>query len=239
MDTLVINSLDTPTLYDGELPVNFEQKCPVVLLLDISASMSGSPINELNKGLKVFEQDIQEDDITSARLDMAIVTFGSSAAVAHDFGVMQDYVMPHLTVSGSTNLEAGFRTAMELLEDRKGWYHNSQQTYYRPYIILITDGAPDQDPDVTGLTAHVKAAVNNGAFNFWPIGVKGANMQLLNRMACPEVKGSLPAQPLDGLNFVELFQWLSSSLSKISLSGGKRVDITPEAGKNPFMFSAD
>ena len=49
-----------PKFYTGELPVNFEQKCPLVLLVDVSSSMAGDPIEELNKGLKIFQTQIQK-----------------------------------------------------------------------------------------------------------------------------------------------------------------------------------
>ena len=224
--------------YTGEEVINYQQKCPVVFVLDVSGSMGGDPINELNKGLQTFEQEILQDDTASARLDVAIVSFGSDERVEHDFALMQDYGMPVLTTSGSTNLEAGMRKGMEILEARKQWYRESNQTYYRPYMILVTDGAPDQDPNSTGLTASIKAAVKSKKFNFWPIGVKNANMGLLEQMACPGEGASLPAKKLEGLKFVELFQWLSASFGKVSNSkDGEGIDLTPEEGKNPFMIT--
>jgi len=239
MDTTEIIPIEVPSLYDGNLPENYEQKCPVILLLDVSGSMIGRPIDELNMGLQVFEKEIQGDAVTSARLDLAIVTFESKADIEHDFGIMEGYGMPYLKAGGRTNLEEGFRLAMKVLEERKSWYRSTQQTFYRPYIILITDGKPDIDPSKTGLTASIKEAVMSKSFNFWPIGVECSNMDLLDTMACPEIKGSLPAQKLAGLNFVKLFKWLSGSLTKISKSHGKGVDIRPEPSKNPFMFTVD
>ena len=224
--------------YTGEEVINYQQKCPVVFVLDVSGSMSGSPISELNKGLQEFEQEIQDDDTSSARLDVAIVSFGSDAKIEHDFAIMQDYGMPTLTITGSTNLEAGMRKGMEILDSRKKWYRESNQTYYRPYVILITDGYPNANPKETGLTSDLKSAINNKKFNFWPIGVDGADMAMLNDMACPGVGASLAAMKLDGLKFVELFQWLSASFGKVSNStDGEGVDLTPEEGKNPFMIT--
>lgn len=223
--------------YQGEFPENYEQKCPVVILCDVSISMEGSPIAELNKGLQAFERDVQEDDICKARLDVAVLSFGSSAKVEHDFALMDEYGMPRLMVNGTTNLEAGMRTAMEKLDDRKSWYRSTRQTFYRPYIILITDGMPNEDPNTTGLTTSIKEAVQSKKYNFWPVGVDGANMELLNSMACPDVKGSLPAMQMSSANFVKLFQWLSSSFAKISKSReGDILDLTPEKENNPFSI---
>lgn len=59
-----------------EFADNAEPRCPVVLLLDTSGSMTGQPINELNNGLEVFKQSVEEDDLASLRVELAIITFG-------------------------------------------------------------------------------------------------------------------------------------------------------------------
>ncbi|MEH2268203.1 MAG: hypothetical protein V7K68_07180 [Nostoc sp.] len=40
---------------------NPENRCPVILLLDTSGSMSGQPILELNRGLATFKADVLKD----------------------------------------------------------------------------------------------------------------------------------------------------------------------------------
>ena len=40
--------------FSAEAAENYEQKCLCVLVLDVSGSMSGEPIQELNKGLQDF-----------------------------------------------------------------------------------------------------------------------------------------------------------------------------------------
>ena len=44
--------------FEGESPDNYEQKCLCLLVLDVSGSMSGDPINELNKGLQEFQEAV-------------------------------------------------------------------------------------------------------------------------------------------------------------------------------------
>ena len=47
---------------------------------------------------------------------------------------------------------------------------------------------------------------------FFAVGVAGANMDILARIAPP----SRPPVALDGLKFRDMFQWLSSSMSSVS-----------------------
>jgi hypothetical protein len=44
-----------------EFVENPENRCPVILLLDTSGSMSGQPIQQLNRGIAAFKEDVLKD----------------------------------------------------------------------------------------------------------------------------------------------------------------------------------
>ncbi|MCF3574495.1 hypothetical protein [Planktothrix agardhii] len=49
-----------PTGDLADFAINQEPRCPVVLLLDNSGSMSGQPIQQLNQGVAVFKQFVDQ-----------------------------------------------------------------------------------------------------------------------------------------------------------------------------------
>lgn len=235
---MITNDVNENRLIIDEFPIQYEPKCPVVYVVDRSGSMSGDPINELNIGLKTFQQEIQNDSIALDRLEVAIVSFGSDTTTEREFALCDNGVFPEIQISGSTKLVDGVREGMRLISDRKQYYKSTGQTYYRPYIVLITDGGPDGDQDVEGLSHELRSATENRELVFWPIAVQGADMNMLQRISCQHVKGNLPPMPLKGNEFVKLFKWFSTSFTKISNSReGESVDITPKDGENPFMFT--
>ena len=59
-----------------DFALNPEPRCPCVLLLDDSGSMSGQPITQLNEGLKPFRNELAADPLASKRVEMAVITFG-------------------------------------------------------------------------------------------------------------------------------------------------------------------
>ena len=59
-----------------DLVANPEPRCPCLLLLDTSGSMSGRPIEELNQGLRVFKEELTSDDMAMQRVEVAVITFG-------------------------------------------------------------------------------------------------------------------------------------------------------------------
>ncbi|MBO9633495.1 MAG: hypothetical protein J7578_10300, partial [Chitinophagaceae bacterium] len=55
---------------------NPEPRCPCVLLLDTSGSMSGKPIAQLNEGIQTLKKELLADPLASKRVEIAVVTFG-------------------------------------------------------------------------------------------------------------------------------------------------------------------
>ena len=45
----------------AEFADNPEPRCPCLLLLDVSGSMAGGKIEELNAGLQAFEEELKSD----------------------------------------------------------------------------------------------------------------------------------------------------------------------------------
>ncbi len=225
---------DNDFRYKGNLPVNYEQKCPLVLVLDVSGSMYGSPIDDLNKGLKKFQEEIKNDITASSRLDISIVTFGSQIDVVQDFALVNDFDMPKLSVNGSTKLVDGMKEGLKILDDRKEWYKQTGQTYYRPYIVLMTDGYPDYDQDISWLEKEIDSKFLGKHLNFWAFGVESADMNMLKKLGHD---GSL-VQKLKGTDFVKFFRWLSSSMTSVTNSKeGEVIDIAPQSEEaNPFQL---
>lgn len=195
-----------------ETPSNFEQKCLCTFVLDVSSSMEGDPINELNAGLKMFYEEIADDPVMSNRLEISIVTFSDIITTELEPSLINDFSMPQLTTSGTTKLVDGIERAISIVADRKEYYKTTGMPYYRSWIILISDGAPDSDQDVDSLAARIKIDCNNKKYVFMPIGVRNADMNVLNKLCAPPIDKPLL---LDGLRFKAFFDWLSASLSKV------------------------
>lgn len=213
-------------MFEGQSPDNYEQKCLCVLVLDVSGSMQGEPMNELNKGLQEFHKEVLSDFVASQRLEVSIVTFGSSIQCIQEPALVNNFQMPTLSTSGSTKLVDGVRMAVNLVENRKKWYKDTGQNYYRPMVVLITDGEPDSDQDINGLSKEVANGISNKNFMFYSLGVKGYNHQKLS-----QVCSTPPPLPLDGYKFAEFFKWLSNSIGIITKSKeGEMLALPPVSG---------
>jgi len=192
-----------------DFALNPEPRCPCLLLLDVSGSMSGEPIVELNEGLKAFRDELVADELASKRVEVACITFGP-VQVATEFETASVFQPPWLRPLEDTPMGAAITNGLELVRLRKEAYRSNGIAFYRPWVFLITDGAPTDD--WSRAARLVKDGEEKKAFAFFAVGVKGANMDILKQISVRE-----PLK-LKGLRFRGLFQWLSNSMKSISRS---------------------
>jgi uncharacterized protein YegL len=205
-----------------EFVSNPEPRCPCVLLLDVSGSMNGKPIETLNQGLVQFRDELAADTLASKRVEVAIVTFGP-VSVELPFTGAATFYPPTLRAQGDTPMGAAISQAVALVRDRKSEYRANGIAFYRPWIFLITDGSPTDS--WSSAAEEVRLGEDAKQFAFFPIGVQGADLGTLRRISVREPLS------LEGLRFRELFSWLSASLKSVSRSTlGSEVRLDPPKG---------
>ena len=210
-----------------EFAENPEPRCPCVLLLDTSGSMSGAPISALNEGLRAFQADLIKDSLASRRVEIAILTFNSQVDVVQDFVTADRFQPPTLRANGSTYMGSAIHQAMDMIQARKAQYRENGVAYYRPWVFMITDGEPQGESEevVREAARRIREDEEGKRAAFFAVGVESANMTRLN-----DIVVRTPVK-LKGLNFVEMFVWLSRSTQAVSHSQvGDQVALPPPTG---------
>ena len=203
---------------------NPENRCPVILLVDTSRSMTGAPLSELQRGLDVFKTEVQKDIQASLSVEVAIIAFGRSVDVVQDFTTVDDFNPPPLQADGLTPMGGAIEKALDLLDRRKASYRENGVQYYRPWIFLITDGAPTDQWQQAAEQLH--QAEHDNKLLFFAVGVEGADFETLKQIAPPQ----RPPVVLNGLDFSSLFVWLSSSMRRVSQNKVGEVIALPPVG---------
>lgn len=196
-----------------KLAENPDPRAPCLLLIDTSASMSGNPINALNDGLRAFHQDVMRDELARRRVEVAVLSFGhGGVTVQQEFVTVDDWTPTDLKSGGATPMGEALAKGLELLRARKDMYKAAGLQYYRPWVFLITDGEPtDTWQDAARRMQDEDTAKG---LVFFAVGVEEANMLKLSQVASP----ARPPLKLKGLQFAELFLWLSQSQQRVSHS---------------------
>lgn len=187
--------------------LNTERRCPVVLLQDTSSSMEPN-IARVNEGLQSLHADLLMDDLASQRVEIAVITFGPVRRV-QDFVTVDQWLPPRLHASGSTPMGEAMRFALQEIRARKRAYREAGIAYYRPWIWLVTDGAPTDKWQES--LDDVQAEVKSGGIEMFTIGTDNADYEVLRRVSYPR-----PPIMLREARYREMFVWLSQSLKPVS-----------------------
>lgn len=189
---------------------NPEPRVPCILLLDVSSSMEGDPINQLNQGLIAYKDELTADSLATKRVETAIVSFGTDVKTVCDFTTAANFYPPTLEAYGMTSMGAAVHQAIDMLEERKQTYKANGIAYYRPWLFLITDGAPNDEWEPAAERAKQGDAAKS--FALFAVGVDNADFEVLQRFT------NRKPLALREHRFREMFVWLSSSLRSVSRS---------------------
>lgn len=125
----------------------------IVLVLDVSGSMSGTPLEETKKAATKFISTILKEDAS-----IGIVVYDDNAEVLSDFSMDEEKltgIVSGITARGSTNIDDGLTKANELLQ-----YSNAE----KKIIVLMSDGMPNCGREGDDLIAFADSIKDTGTY---------------------------------------------------------------------------
>lgn len=125
----------------------------IVLVLDVSGSMSGTPLEETKKASTKFVDTILDEDAS-----IGIVTYDNSANMVSDFSVDKNSltsVANNIGGGGGTNIEAGLIKAKEMLSISKA---------KKKIIVLMSDGEPNDGKVGDDLISYADSIKADGTY---------------------------------------------------------------------------
>lgn len=123
----------------------------IVLVLDVSGSMSGTPMEETKKAATNFVETILKEDAS-----IGIVTYDSSAACVSDFSVNEAALkttISSINDGGRTSIDAGLSMAESMLQSSNA---------KKKIIVLMSDGLPNEGRTGDSLIAFADELKDEG-----------------------------------------------------------------------------
>lgn len=130
----------------------------VVLLLDVSGSMDGEPLDETKKAAVEFANTVLDE---SARV--SLVTYDSDVEVLNEFSVRDSLLISNINslyTGDMTDLDAGLQKAEQLLGTSKA---------NKKIIVLMSDGYPNEGRIGNELTEYAKT-IKNQVIDIYTLG---------------------------------------------------------------------
>lgn len=127
---------------------------PFYLCLDVSQSMEGDPIDQVNSQLPAIRDAVGEDPAVAEVIRLSVVSFSD---VAHTIIPLCDLslveALPSLAVEGRTSYAAAFDHLRDTIEGDYQAGRSRGDRWYRPAVLFISDGRPT-DTEERWRSAH-------------------------------------------------------------------------------------
>lgn len=112
---------------------------PVVLLLDVSFSMSGDKIENLNKAVEDMLDTFAQEEKMETEILVSVITFGNQVELQVPYTKASQVQWQGLQANGMTPMGTALKMAKAMIEDKE----TTPSRAYRPTIVLVSDGQPN------------------------------------------------------------------------------------------------
>ncbi|MEQ6970773.1 vWA domain-containing protein [Pectobacterium polaris] len=112
---------------------------PVVLLLDVSSSMSGDKIENLNKAVKDMLDTFAQEEKMETEILVSVITFGNQVELHVPYTKASQMQWQDLQANGMTPMGTALKMSKAMIEDKE----TTPSRAYRPTVILVSDGEPN------------------------------------------------------------------------------------------------
>lgn len=208
------------------------RRFPIFLVLDVSESMVGTPLEQIEQGLTQITSDLLQDPYALETAWISVIAFAGKAMTLTPLTETFNFTPPTLPVGAGTGLGAALTHLMAEIDRNVTKTTASAKGDFKPLVFLMTDGHPTDDPESTiqRWVANYKDRVSLVAVS---IGGQ-ANDAMLRRLTSDVF--AFDDRQED--SFKKFIAWVSASVSasarSVSTGGGidlrkmdERIEVTP------------
>jgi uncharacterized protein YegL len=131
----------SPVFNPAMFTVSEAKPLPVILLLDVSGSMGGAKIKNLNEAVKDMLETFRDTENGEVEIHVAAITFGAEVKLHQALSNASSVQWHDLSAGGGTPLGTALRMAKAMIEDKDVVPSRA----YRPTVVLISDGRPNDE----------------------------------------------------------------------------------------------
>mgnify|MGYP003571350795 CR=1 FL=1 len=127
---------------------NYELKCPVVILVDVSESMKGTRTELAVNSVRALLESLKSDQFAQ-RIEVTIILFNNDIVVKTEFcsiaDLPSDFTINASEIKGECCIGTALHGVYEVLKARYLFYNQTNIPCLSPYLFLITRGAFTDD----------------------------------------------------------------------------------------------
>lgn len=206
------------------------RRLPIYFLIDVSESMVGTPIEEVQNGMRNIIQNLRVDPYALETAFISILAFAGKATTLSPLTELYKFYPPTFPIGGGTSLGAGLELLMKSIDNDVQPTTAEIKGDWKPIVFLFTDGAPtDQCHDaIKKWNDKYRRKCNLVAISLGD----DANTLTLAQLT----ENVLILKQTDAESFNQFFKWVTASIKTTSMSVSEQASdelkLAPTAGIN-------
>ena len=206
------------------------RRLPIYFLVDVSESMIGDPIQQVQDGMKMIIQELRTEPYALETAHVSIIAFAGKAETISPLTELYKFYPPTFSIGGGTDLGNALEYLMNDMERTLTKTTLEQKGDWKPIIFLFTDGNPTAD--TTTAFEHWNNKYRKSA-NIVAISIgDNVDTQMLGKISDNVLKLNSTTED----DFKAFFKWVTASIKATSVSitdmGDDEVKLAPTNGIN-------
>ena len=188
------------------------RRLPIYFLVDVSESMVGEPIEQVQNGMRTIIQELRVDPYALETAFVSIIAFAGKVTSLSPLTELYKFYPPTFPIGGGTSLGVAMNYLMDDLDRSIQKTTIEVKGDWKPIIFLFTDGTPTDD--VTDAfnrwNANYKKSCNLIAISIGD----NVNTQILGQIS----DNVLRLKDTGPESFNQFFKWVTASIKATTVS---------------------
>jgi len=188
------------------------RRLPIYFLIDVSESMIGEPIQQVEEGLAAIIQELKTDPNSIETVWVSILVFAGQAKTLVPLQEIVNFYPPRFPIGSGTSLSRGLGHLMFELRKNQVKTTPDRKGDWKPIVFLFTDGVA---------TDNAKVAIDEWKQNWG----RTANMIAIsfgdeanNRELAQLTENVLQFKNTNASSYKQFFKWVTDSIKASSES---------------------
>ena len=188
------------------------RRLPIYFLIDVSESMVGDSITQVENGMRNIIQELRTDPYALETVFVSVVAFAGKAKSLSPLTELYKFYPPKFPIGGGTSLGNALNFLMDDIDKSVQKTTIEMKGDWKPIIFLFTDGTPTDNP-LFAIERWQKDY--NRSCNLVCIALgENADTNILGKLT----ENVLRLKDTDEYSFKAFFKWVTASIKTSSVS---------------------
>ncbi len=194
------------------------RRLPIYFLVDVSESMVGTPIEQVQDGMATIINELRTDPYALETAYVSVIAFAGKAKLLSPLQELYKFYPPKFPIGGGTSLGAALDFLMDEMDGSLQKTTTEMKGDWKPIVFVFTDGNPTDNIENAFVRWNNKYRRHCNLI-IVSIG-DNVNTQLLGRIS----DNVLRLTETDAKSFKGFFKWVTDSIKTSSVSVNDLAD---------------